>query len=312
VGNPTVNKIKILCVDDETSVVEALRRLLRVDFEVLVATSGPQALQLLEGHRDVGVILSDQYMQGMSGIDLLQRSRTLVPHAVRAILSGQIELRQISEALNRGDIHRLILKPWDNDYLRIQIQEAVATHGTLLEKSRLRQLAITDPVTGLTNHRFFQERLQELWHRDVAKAVPLALLMVDIDNFKAVNDEHDHLAGDQVLSEVATRLSSCIHEGETVSRYGGEEFAILLPHTDMTKARPRAEAIREAVANVHFAIPEGRPIRLTVSVGLATATSHSDCKRPSDLISAADRALYQAKKQGRNQVIVADPTLDRN
>jgi len=307
-----VNKIKILCVDDETSVVEALRRLLRENFEVLTATSGAEALKLLEAHPDVGVILSDQYMQGMSGIDFLQRSRTVVPNAVRAILSGQIELRQISEALNRGDIHRLILKPWDNDYLRIQIQEAVTTHGTLLEKNRLRQLAITDPVTGLSNHRFFQERLHELWRRDVGKSIPLSLLMIDIDNFKAVNDDFGHLAGDQVLSEVAVRLTSSIHEGETVSRYGGEEFAMLLPHTDGTQSRLRAESIREAVAKAQFAIPQGDPIRLTVSVGVATATSHADCKRPSDLISAADRALYRAKKQGRNQVIVADPTLDRN
>lgn len=305
-------KPKILCVDDEPSVLEALRRLLRSDFNVLTAESGEEALKLIEQNADLAVVLSDYRMEGLSGVELLRRSRTLVPNAVRAILSGQIELKQISEAINRAEIHRLILKPWDNEYLRIQMQEAILTHGTLVEKNHLRQLAITDPVTGLTNHRYFQERLQELWRQDVSSQHPLSLLMIDIDNFKSVNDGFGHLAGDRVLSQMAERLRSQISEGQSVSRYGGEEFSLLLPGCPREDARQKADRIRKAVECEMFSVPNSPPISMTVSIGVATYPGQSRLERATELIAQADQALYRAKNQGRNQVLAYDPTLDRN
>ncbi|MCB0366770.1 MAG: diguanylate cyclase [Bdellovibrionaceae bacterium] len=308
----STTKPKILCVDDERAVLEALRRLLRSDFRVVTAESGEEALNLLESHPDLAVILSDYRMEGLSGIELLRRSRSIVPNAVRAILSGQIELKQISEAINRAEIHRLILKPWDNEYLRIQMQEAVLTHSTLVEKNQLRQLAITDPVTGLTNHRYFQERLQDLWRKGLTPQHPMSLLMIDIDNFKSVNDKYGHLAGDQVLAEVAERLVSSIGDSDSVSRYGGEEFSLILTDTDSGGAGQRADKIRQAIESEKFTIANSQQATLTVSIGVTTYPGAISLERPTDLIAQADHALYRAKNQGRNQVLIYDPTLDRN
>lgn len=305
-------RAKILCVDDETSVLEALKRLLRNDFEVITATCGEDGLKLLENHQDVAIVLSDFRMEGMSGAQFLHRCREMVPNAIRAILSGQIDLKQISEAINRAEIHRLILKPWDNDYLVIQMKEALLSHGVRLEKDRLLQLAITDPVTGLTNHRYFQEKLQELWKRDPSTEHPLSLLMIDIDNFKSVNDDFGHLAGDHVLAQVADRLRHLTKERESISRYGGEEFSLILPDTDLTSARQRADQIRHCIAEQPFTVPDSPPIALTVSVGVAVYPHQVKADRPTQLISWADQALYRAKHQGRNLVVVSDPTLDRN
>lgn len=163
----------------------------------------------------------------------------------------------------------------------------------------LQRLAATDPLIGLLNRREFTRRGAELARR-AAPARPLSLLMIDVDHFKRVNDQHRHACGDEVLQHLAQTLRPPQQQEHALARLGGEEFAVLLDGVDFTRAHSRAEQLRASCSALETPWL-GRWIRVSVSVGMATQI------RPSDgldgLLSRADRALYQAKSGGRDQVV---------
>ncbi len=292
-----------MCVDDEPSILQALDRLFKDTFEVMVSTSPIEALAELKNHLDCAVVLSDFRMPEMNGVEFLREVRAFMPYSSRAILSGQIDLAQISDAINHRDIHKFFLKPWENDYLRLQMMEALQTHRTLREKAHFERLAITDPVTQLTNHRFFQDQLRvELQRADVDET-PLSLIIFDVDNFKGFNDRFGHPEGDRLLLRIASALEDFAIGKGFVSRYGGEEFTLILPGFSSAGALALGEAIREQFARTALAGPSSSPAYVTVSAGLSTFPDNA--LTASELIESADRALYQAKRQGRNQVALA-------
>lgn len=303
---------KILCVDDESDVLDALTRLLRHDFTVLKAESAEEGLRILDQFPDISIILTDYSLSGISGRAFLQQAKRKSPETVRAIISGRIDIKEMSDSINREEIHRFILKPWDNQYLLIQMKEALLSHSILQEKNRLHHLAITDPITGLTNHRYFQEALKKEWKQNQKLGQCLSLLMLDIDHFKACNDLYGHLVGDQILAEVARRMEAHKRAIDVLSRYGGEEFALILPNTTLSQAQLRAEMIAQGIATKSFHLGDRLQHSLTLSIGIATQSTHGEYLNPSALIAAADSALYQSKHQGRNKIILANPTLDRN
>ena len=161
--------------------------------------------------------------------------------------------------------------------------------------------AYIDEVTGLPNHRFFRDQLRREIDRSLRANTPLSLIFVDIDDFKAVNDVFGHEAGNAVLASVGRLLRRSLQVGHVVARYGGEEFVVILPSTPKSEAASLAESVRCAVVSHRFPVKEGvAPPALTISLGLAT--SPADARDDSDLIVAADRALYEAKAAGKNQV----------
>lgn len=173
-----------------------------------------------------------------------------------------------------------------------------------MENARLFQLATTDSLTGLYVRRYFEIRLQEEITRLKRHGEPVSLLMVDIDHFKQVNDIYGHQQGDLVLRELACLLSSCIRsELDLPCRYGGEEFIILLPNTDESGARILAQRILEQCDSNPFTTFNGEALHVTVSIGVATNKQHCAVDKI-DFIENADKALYQAKNSGRNQVTV--------
>lgn len=183
--------------------------------------------------------------------------------------------------------------------------EMQAAHSALQEYTQkveelnqeLEHLAITDDLTSLFNYRYFQARLdQELQHR----RAPLALLMIDVDYFKQVNDSFGHEEGNRVLVEIAGLLQEMVREDDIVVRYGGEEFAVILPHTDARHAWQVAERLRQAIAEHDFVFAGGQKLQLTVSIGISAYPD--DAREKDDLIGHADAALYQAKQVGRNQI----------
>jgi diguanylate cyclase (GGDEF)-like protein len=158
----------------------------------------------------------------------------------------------------------------------------------------LSEQSLTDALTNLKNRRAFDRLLANEYARSLRTRSPLALLMVDVDHFKAYNDQYGHLAGDQALQAVAAAIKSQARAYDHVARYGGEEFAVILPDTQVADTRAVAERIRQAVQ----ALPGlHRPV--AVSVGAAMAEAKTD---PTDLVNRADQALYQAKQAGRNRV----------
>ncbi|MGP8251528.1 MAG: diguanylate cyclase [Terracidiphilus sp.] len=184
---------------------------------------------------------------------------------------------------------------------------AEKTADLRLANEELKKLSFTDPLTGLVNRRIFDETLERECSRVRRTNSPLSLLMIDVDNFKALNDSEGHQKGDEYLVLLATQLKRCCRRRMDIpARFGGEEFAIILSDTDVTHAIEFAELVRLAVAGLGLPHPASRTAPfLTVSVGVATATG-SGCFTPEALVADADRALYAAKNAGRNRVCVAE------
>jgi len=162
---------------------------------------------------------------------------------------------------------------------------------------KLQSLAVTDGLTGLHNHRAFQDYLEEQFQVAMRTKQPLALILMDVDHFKQYNDTYGHQAGDEVLRQVAQILQANVREGDFVARYGGEEFVVALPRADLESAVAIAERLRHAVEAAEWSL---RPV--TGSFGVAGI--RPDMETRQELIEAADQALYQAKKNGRNRVEV--------
>jgi len=219
-----------------------------------------------------------------------------------------------------GDLNRLAkgLELGANDYLvrPVDRNELLARTGTQVRRKRLQDrlqqnyqrsfsLALTDELTGLYNRRYLFAHLDELMERINQGGASAAVLLFDIDHFKKVNDTHGHAAGDDVLRELAARTTNSVRSVDLVARLGGEEFAVVMPETDITSAAEVAERLRLAVAIDRFVVrANGKELDITISVGVAAAEAGDDRDR---LLARADEALYGAKTAGRNRVIIAWP-----
>ncbi len=171
-------------------------------------------------------------------------------------------------------------------------------------EARLEVLSKTDALTGVTNRRHFMEVVARELARAERYEAPISCVMIDLDHFKKVNDQHGHLVGDRVLVAVTDAIGRSVRESDYVARYGGEEFVILLPATDVAGARELAERCRSTVATTQVADRAG-PLSVTASMGISSFEK-GNIGTVDELLNAADRALYDAKKRGRNQVAVAD------
>jgi diguanylate cyclase (GGDEF)-like protein len=192
----------------------------------------------------------------------------------------------------------------------VELSRANVRAGAELERERAelastRQLANTDALTGLANHRRLHELLATEARRLDGTRPPLALIMLDVDDFKHVNDGHGHHAGDIVLRRLAEVLRACCRESDEPARYGGEEFGIVLPRTAPARAYEVAERIRCAIEALEVALPGVGILRITASLGVA-ATTHVPVAH-AELLKAADGALYEAKRAGKNRTVCAAP-----
>ena len=169
-------------------------------------------------------------------------------------------------------------------------------------------MATTDPLTGCFNRRYWFDLALRETERSQRFNTPLAIIMTDLDHFKAVNDTYGHLVGDVVLMTVAKRLAENIRSVDVLGRYGGEEFSILLPGAALKEAQRIAERLRRSVAKSAVETEE-RDIPLTISLGVTCLRPGADAVTITDLIEKADKALYNAKQQGRNRVSVWNKDL---
>ncbi len=200
--------------------------------------------------------------------------------------------------------------PFSTDELRFL--EVVASQTALaLERVKLiaflERLSLTDPLTGVANRRHLEWRLSEEVARSSRYQYPLSALMLDIDHFKQVNDTYGHQVGDEVLKQLAQRLQQTLRRTDFIARYGGEEFLILAPQTPSDRALLMAERLRQLVANKPFSITPDLNLTITVSIGVAIFPDHA--QNESELVKAADAALYRAKETGRNRVCLFEPAM---
>ena len=228
------------------------------------------------------------------------RNLRLEPHEIRSLISAP--LLHEGRVLGTLRLHSGKADTFTADDLRLldaiaTLASAALSNAMLFEKTQ--ELAICDSLTGLYVQRYFFERLREEHRRALRSTHPLSLLMCDLDLFKAANDRWGHGAGDLMLVRFAEILKEAM-EGGVVSRYGGEEFAIILPDTEKEKATRLAEGVREAMEKFPFTIRREK-VQMTVSIGVASLPQ--DTLDEEELVRKADKALYRAKREGRNRVI---------
>ena len=293
---------RILIVDDVPENIEVLGEILADNYDIQCAFSGPEALELAVDRPDL--ILLDVLMPGMDGFEVcacLKANAATAEIPVIFITAKNNPEAEIA-AFAAGAVD-FITKPVNPVTARARIQ----THLTLKQqKDLLRAQAMVDGLTGIANRRFFDERLLAEWRHLQRHQRPLALLMIDIDHFKAYNDHYGHQAGDNCLRRVATTLGASMQRAhDLAARYGGEEFVCMLPECDLEAAATKAEAVRLAVATLaipHAASPSGDQVTLSIGVAAAIPSLQT---HPDTLVSAADAQLYQAKVEGRDRVRAA-------
>ena len=278
----------------------------------IAATSMTSLLSTLDLYRNVDAVVLD-YFPGKSGqfmqiiSDLRCRAQTRQAAIILRFPRNQEDAAAM--ALDLGASEVIIGNP-DFDFLAGTIaRELEKTQKLKFLRDSVAdglRMAITDSLTGLFNRRYGLSHLEEMARESASSGRPLSVVIVDIDRFKHVNDTYGHQAGDSVLVAVSDALRTCVSGQGLVSRFGGEEFMITLPNTDVKRARAVAEDLRRHVANLSVALPDRREIGVTLSAGLTSRVpiSSEPCVCADRMIGEADRALYRAKSDGRNQVIV--------
>jgi diguanylate cyclase (GGDEF)-like protein len=331
----------ILVVDDEPEILRSLSDLLDREYRVITAGNVEEALGLLASN-SVAVVLTDQRMPGGTGAELLARSLDIAPETTRVLFTGYSDISAVIDAVNEGQVYRYITKPWRPEELKAVLSQGIERHRLVREnlrlliqlrqanedlerrvkertrqlqeqneelraaRERIEELSRRDPLTGLTNRRWLDEVLRLESERAKRYGAPLSLVMIDLDHFKDVNDTFGHAAGDQVLKATAAALESAARMTDVVGRYGGDEFVVLLPNTELDHAGMLAERMRTALCMMPVTF---RADAVTASFGVA---AWADGDTTESFIARADEALYDAKHAGRDTVARGRPQEESN
>ncbi|CAO3353684.1 diguanylate cyclase [Azospirillum melinis] len=291
---------KILVVDDIPSNVHVLSRILKDDYDIYFATDGEKALDLVQA-RMPDLVLLDIMMPGMDGFEVCRRIKAdPAIHDIPVIfISAKSEVEDETRGLEVGAID-FITKPISPPIVKARVRNHL-----LLKRQTdlLRSLSFLDGLTGIANRRRFDDAMAREWRRCARSNLPLSLIILDVDHFKAYNDHYGHQAGDECLRMVAELLSDRARRpSDLVARYGGEEFVCLLPETDGPGAVRVAEGFRTGVAECRIPHAQSPVIPyVTISLGVATVIPSADGS-PEQLAEMADQLLYRAKRTGRNRV----------
>lgn len=289
----------VLVIDDSQDIHDLIAvRLKPEGVRLLHALDAEPGIALARQERP-DLLLLDLDLPGESGLELCRRFKNDPElSAIQVIfLTGTVDVATKVLAFDAG-ASDYITKPFDGVELRARVRSALRTKRLL---DLLATRAQLDGLTGLWNRAYFDARLSEECELARRHKRPLALIMLDVDHFKNLNDSYGHPFGDAVLIRLARVLVSSTRRSEIACRYGGEEFAIILRETPLHGAREVAERIRAALAAEVFT-PKGEPLHISASLGVSACAGGESPPQPADLTAAADKALYQAKHGGRNRV----------
>jgi two-component system, cell cycle response regulator len=296
----------VLLVEDRKSSCERMAAMLAGEQTVDVESDPGEALfRAAEGNYDVLIVSLG--LQNFDGLRLCSQVRSLERTRNMPLLA--IAEPEDNSRLVRGleiGVNDYLIRPIDRNEMlarvRTQVRRRRYTERLRDNVQMSIEMAITDALTGLHNRRYMESHLSTLVEQSAARGKPLTVLVLDIDYFKSINDTYGHDAGDDVLREFSQRLRKSIRGIDLACRYGGEEFVVVMPETDMAVATMVAERLRRRIASEPFPIAQGaNSAEVTISIGLAARISASDTA--AGILKRADQALYRAKRDGRNRVV---------
>src|SRR5579863_8289441 len=297
---------RVLIVDDRPSSYERIASTLAAEQTVEIEADPSEALfRAAEGNYDLVIVSlgleNFDALRLCSQIRSLDRTRNVPILAITEPDNSARMLRGLEIGVND-----YLMRPIDKNELlaraRSQVRKRRYTERLRDNVQISIEMAITDALTGLFNRRYMENHLGTLVDQAATRGKPLAVLALDIDYFKSINDTHGHDAGDDVLRDFALRIKRSIRGIDLACRCGGEEFVIVMPETDMAVAAMVAERLRRRIAAEQFAIEQGaRSIPVTISIGIAALRGREDTA--ASILKRADQALYRAKRDGRNRVV---------
>ncbi len=295
--------MKILVAEDSRYYQRILQDTLsNWGYTVVLAKNGVQALERLKEKDGPKLAIIDWMMPEMNGLELCKKVRETLDNSYIYLifLTANSNKEDMIKGLEAG-ADDYITKPFNELELKFRLKNG---ERILNLENRIMQLALTDPLTGLLNRRAFVDRLVSEIARYKRLGQPLSLIMVDLDNFKKCNDTYGHLVGDEVLKHVAKCFSQFLRKYDFIGRYGGEEFVICTPGVDASVAYTIAERLRKSIKHVNIQQEEGEPLQLYITASFGICEFSDKIKDVYDLIKEADEALYQAKANGKDQVVI--------
>jgi two-component system cell cycle response regulator len=295
----------LLIVEDSLTDAKLIKSLLNnLACSIRIAPSGEEALSICNSSK-VDIMILDMLLPGLDGYHVIEKIKENA--ATQSIQIIVVTSLQDIESKVKGfefGVDDYLVKPINFSEFRARVNSLIkkkAYHDRLMGNFEIAvQAAISDKLTGAYNHAYFQYYLKNELKRAARHTYTVSLLMLDIDDFKLINDRHGHLAGDSVLKEMAQKLSQIIREIDMLARYGGDEFAIVLPYTNGKSAAVMAERIRSVIESGAVPANDQLSLNLSISVGVAEFSPGIDTAQ--DLIQKADKALYSAKFAGKNKV----------
>lgn len=301
--------MKVIIAEDES----VTRRLLhasvaRWGYDVEAFADGPAAWECLKCTTEPTVLIVDWMLPGLDGLDICRRVRAQgrEPYVYILMVTGRSDRGDILEGLKAG-ADDFMVKPVHQDELRarIKVGERIVRMQAELVAARqaMATLATIDSLTGLPNRAAILRTLETEINRASREGIPVSVCLADLDHFKRINDTFGHGAGDVVLQQAGARMKAHVRSYQTVGRLGGEEFLIVLPNCDEVTATLVVDRVRTALSNTPI-VAEGEHIQVTCSFGVTTFAPRETTIDPLALVQTADRALYEAKANGRNRVAV--------
>lgn len=304
--------VRILIADDERVSRTLLMRVVESwGYRTVEADNGDAAWAILNGPDPPRIAIIDWMMPGLDGVQICHRlqNRTEAPLIYTILLTSKADDQALVHALEQG-AHDFQSKPPNPGELRARLlvgRRLVESDDRLTESlARMEQMAATDSLTGAANRRNFIQLAEREIYRLQRSRSPLALLVIDIDRFKAINDTHGHVAGDAALCHLVAVCQLSLRRTDIIARFGGDEFVILLPECDPPTAIHTAQRLREAIHSTP--VPDkGGPFTISVTIGVATCPAGNHKLEDIDvMLRLADEALYEAKDAGRNRVATRD------
>ena len=299
---PSTPSSTILIIDDSVDSIRLLSAMLKDQGEILFATNGPAGIRIA-GQRQPDLILLDVTMPHMDGYEVCRalKGDPATQRCAVIFVTASSNAEDEIAALEAGAVD-FICKPFNPPVVKARVQ----THLRLqLHSETMARLANLDGLTGLFNRRYFEEQLEREWQRHKRQKLPLGVVFIDIDFFKAYNDHYGHLQGDECLRSVAHVIAASTRRpDEIVARYGGEEFIVILPYTSMQEAQTYGEWVCRRVGDAGIEHAYSSIAKtVTISAGAASVVP-TEPGTHQKLTALADNALYQAKAAGRNRAKV--------